>query len=391
MRVGPEMTPSKSGVVPGPRKPRSPGPGSTPAIFRERSGWTPAAAVIKGPPGFMTNSPPEPETGSDALALVPEALRGAIEARGYTSLTPVQQAVLAAEPGRDLRVSSQTGSGKTVAFGLVIGRTLPTLPPATKKGPRVLVMAPTRELAQQVRHELAWLLAPLNLRVLSVTGGTSVRGDLVALRQGAEVVVGTPGRLADHVRSGAVVCDDVAMVILDEADEMLDMGFADELAAVLDKVPSERSMHLVSATFASAVMALANRYQRNPQAIMGTPPGDANADIDHVIHYVARDERLDALVNLLLLAPAEPTLIFTRTREGAAELVRLLREMDLGALLLTGDLDQQERQRTLESFRAGRVRVLVATDVAARGLDVPGITRVIHTDPPEDPDAYTHR
>lgn len=324
------------------------------------------------------------------LYAVPETLRAALQARGFSSLTPVQHAVATAEAGRDLRISSQTGSGKTVAFGLALARELEE-PAADRRLPRALVLTPTRELAQQVHRELSWLLAPLGAKVLSVTGGTSVRGDLRALQDGADVIVGTPGRLADHVRTGAAKCEAVRAVVLDEADEMLEMGFRDELEAVLEAVPEEHRTHLVSATFADAVRNLAERFQEDPVSIEGTPLGDANADIDHVIHLVHRHERDDALFNLLLAAPDEVTLVFVKTREGAAEVVRKLREDGFGALLLTGDLDQRERQRTLEMFRAGRFRILVATDVAARGLDVPGITRVIHADPPDDSDAYTHR
>lgn len=328
------------------------------------------------------------------LYAVPETLRAALLARGFSSLTPVQQAVADAEAGRDLRISSQTGSGKTVAFGLALARDLSAAAEAADAAPgkpKALVLTPTRELAQQVFRELSWLLSPLGLKLLSVTGGTSVRGDHRALKDGADIIVGTPGRLADHVRTGAVACDDVRSIVLDEADEMLEMGFREELETVLDSVPEDHRTHLVSATFADAVSALAERYQREALSLEGTPLGDANEDIDHIIHLVLRHERDDALINLLLAAPEEVTLVFVKTREGAAQLVRQLREEGFGALLLTGDLEQRERQRTLEMFRAGRFRILVATDVAARGLDVPGITRVIHADPPDDADAYTHR
>lgn len=321
---------------------------------------------------------------------VPKTLRSALLARGFSSLTPVQEAVLLAERGRDLRIFSQTGSGKTVAFGLLLARHFEDEPGGSRT-PRALVLAPTRELAQQVHRELTWLLAPLGARVLSVTGGTSMRNDLRALNEGADVVVGTPGRMADHVRTGALRCEAVQAVVLDEADEMLEMGFREELETVLEAVPEEHRTHLVSATFADAVRNLAERFQSEPLAIEATPLGDANADIDHLAYLVLRSERDDALVNLILAAPDDVTLVFVKTREGASELVRKLREEGFGALLLTGDLDQRERQRTLEMFRQGKFRILVATDVAARGLDVPGIARVIHADPPDDPDAYTHR
>jgi ATP-dependent RNA helicase DeaD len=354
---------------------------------------------------------------------VPAPLRDAMLERGFSSLTPVQAAVV--EPGlegRDLRISSQTGSGKTVAVGLVIaawvargegvregrsgegvregrpgegareGRSGEGAPRERSCRPRAIVIAPTRELAAQVSNELAWLLAPLGARTITVTGGTNVGVELRALARGAEVVVGTPGRLLDHLNRGAVDASDARAVVLDEADQLLDLGFRDELEAIVEALPEERQTLLVSATFPRDVLALAERYQSDPVAVAGTPPGDANADIAHVGHLVRADERLDALINLLLLAPPdERTLVFTRTRAGAAELADLLASERFPAASLTGEMEQRERTRTLEAFRSGALKVLVATDVAARGIDVPEIERVIHFDVPDNDEVYTHR
>jgi ATP-dependent RNA helicase DeaD len=338
-------------------------------------------------------------------------LRDAMLERGFTSLTPVQRAVLAPElGGRDLRISSQTGSGKTVAIGLVLAELVgpdggPETGAARAGGdgghgggareracrPRAVVIAPTRELAAQVSGELGWLLGPLGARTVTVTGGTNVGVELRALARGAEVVVGTPGRLLDHLSRGAIDPSSVAAVVLDEADQLLDLGFRDELEAIADAMPEDRQTLLVSATFPREVLALADRFQRDAAPVVGTPPGDANADIAHVGHVVRPDERFDALVNLLLFAPDERTLVFARTRAGAAELADLLAGERFAAAALTGEMDQRERTRTLDAFRAGALRVLVATDVAARGIDVPEVTRVVHADLPDNDEVYTHR
>jgi ATP-dependent RNA helicase DeaD len=325
-----------------------------------------------------------------SLDAVPEALRPALTAKGISTLTAVQTAVLAVDPTRDLRVSSQTGSGKTVAFGFAIERILPAREQRSG-APAALVITPTRELAAQVRQELSWLLEPLKVRVVAVTGGTSVRTEQKVLKSGADIVVGTPGRLADHIRTNSLDCSKLGMVVLDEADEMLDMGFRDEVEAILEATPKERRTHMVSATFPRAVMQLADKFQQNALDVQGTRLGVANADIEHLVHLVLYPERADVIINVLLVAPDESALVFCRTREGAGELARALRGAGFAAASLTGELEQKERTRTLDSFRSGEVRVLVATDVAARGIDLPDVTRVIHADPPEDPDTYTHR
>jgi ATP-dependent RNA helicase DeaD len=330
----------------------------------------------------------------DPLSAVPAALRAALDRRGFSTLTSVQRAVL--EPalgGRDLRISSETGSGKTVAVGFVLAPLLARERDASVRGcrPAALVIAPTRELAAQVKTELGWLFADARQRIVVVTGGTSTRDERRELARGAEIVVGTPGRLLDHLERGAVDPSGVAAVVLDEADQMLDLGFREALEAILSKLPEERSTHLMSATFPREVMALAARYQKNPVAVEGTRLGEANANIDHVVHLVPHARRLDAVINLLLAEPEERTLIFVRTRADTGELAKHLIEAGFHVGALSGDMDQEDRTRTLEAFRAGIIRVVVATDVAARGIDVPEIARVIHADPPSDPDMYTHR
>ncbi len=321
-------------------------------------------------------------------------LARAMQAKGFTTLTAVQEAVLVPElRGRDLRISSQTGSGKTVAIGLALRDALADLEATEGKAarPRALVIAPTRELAKQVEEELAWLFAPLRAHITSVTGGAGYRGELRALRSAPAVVVGTPGRLLDHLGRGSIDASSVQAVVLDEADRMLDMGFREDLEAILGHTSEERRTHLVSATFPREVKRLADRVQREPAHVEGTPLGAANVDIDHVVHLVRPEDRFGAIVNLLLSTPGAQTLVFARTRADVAELGAALADADFDVATLSGEMEQGERNRALAAFKTGRLDGLIATDVAARGIDVQDIARVIHADPPEDADAYTHR
>ena len=333
------------------------------------------------------------------FAAISPVLAAALERRGFSTLTPIQQAVLdPAHQGRDLRLFSQTGSGKTVAVGLVLApeleRVVAERAPAGPSGaatPAVILIAPTRELAAQLARELTWLFEPLGLTVCSVTGGTSYIQEVRALRRGPLVVVGTPGRLLDHLERRSIDPSRVVAAVLDEADQMLDLGFRDDLEAILGKFPEGRRTHLIAATFSREVRALADRYQRDAVAVEGTSLGEANVDIVHVAHLVRPSERDAVIINLLLLAPGERALIFARTREGTAELADRLADAGFSALSLSGELEQRERTRTLDAFRSGKVTTLVATDVAARGLDINDVGRVIHADPPSDPDTFIHR
>ena len=327
------------------------------------------------------------------FSAVPAALVPALLARGFTELTSVQKAVLDPELAeRDLRISSRTGSGKTVAFGFLISALVEKMfDQEAERSTAALILAPTRELAVQVAGELRWLLEPMKVRVACVTGGTSVMGDKRALANKPEVIVGTPGRMLDHLNKGSIDPSAVAMVVLDEADQMLDLGFRDDLEAILAKTPSERRTVLVSATFPRAVMSLAQTYQKNAVSVEGTALGSANEDIAHVVHPVRPDEMGPALVNLLLLADGERTLVFVRTRADAADVAERLVNRGFSARAISGDLEQRDRTRTLDAFRSGAVSILVATDVAARGLDVPDVAWVVHMGLPGDPEALTHR
>ncbi len=329
-----------------------------------------------------------------AFESLPPAIAHALAERGFTSLTTVQEAVL--EPGaigRDLRITSQTGSGKTVAVGFALREVVTGAPQGggSVAKPLALVIAPTRELAKQFEEELTWLFKHVGAKVVSVTGGSAFRDERRALQSGAAVVVGTPGRLLDHLNRGSVDPTGLQVVILDEADRMLDMGFRDELEAILALVPDEHRTHLVSATFPREVQSLANRVQKDPLHVEGTRLGEANADIEHVVHLVMPDERMSALVNLLLAHPEDRTLIFARTRADVADIAHELDRSGFSARAISGDLEQPERVRVLGAFKRGDLRVLVATDVAARGIDVQDVTRVLHAEPPGDADSYTHR
>lgn len=347
--------------------------------------------------GAAGDGQPAPAT---PFASLPAELASALARRGFAQLTSVQEAVARSDTAAtDLRISSQTGSGKTVAVGIAIARSLLAAAPreASALGPTVLVLAPTRELATQVRKELDWLLAAVpDAATEVVTGGTSVGLDRKNLSRRPRVLVGTPGRVLDHLGSGALNPKDVSVVVLDEADQMLDMGFREELEAILAELPEGRRTHLVSATFSGEVLAVASRVQKAPLHLQGSPLGSANTDIEHIAHVVPDRHCYDALVNVLLQHQASEenpgrVLVFTRTRIDTAEVAERLNRDGFKAEPLSGDLAQASRTRTLEAFRRGRVGIIVATDVAARGLDVDGVSLVVHFDPPGDADAMTHR
>ncbi len=342
----------------------------------------------------MTESNAPDSLSTDTLdspfELVPDPLRANLAKRGFADLTPIQQAVVNGEcSGRNLRISSQTGSGKTVALGFALYEAL-TDPKATEV--RALVIVPTRELAHQVESELQWLFEGCpGARSLVVTGGSDIRAEIRRLRAKPTLVVGTPGRLLDHVRSGNLVLSGVREVVLDEADQMLDMGFKDDLDALVAELPQERRSHLVSATFPDMVKRLAEAFQTNPLLLQGTALGQANADIEHVAHLIFERDRYAALVNILLANLGRRCLVFVQKRIDASEVSEALNEDGFSALPLSGDLPQAQRNRTLAAFKAGTVEILVATDVAARGIHVDDVAIVIHEDVPRESEVYTHR
>ncbi|GAB4571813.1 MAG: DEAD/DEAH box helicase [Rhodothalassiaceae bacterium] len=322
------------------------------------------------------------------------ALMAALEERGYSTLTPVQQAMAThAREGGDLLVSARTGSGKTVAFGIAMAATL--LPGDEHFGqagiPRALVIAPTRELALQVRDELSWLFAGTGARVIATVGGMDMRAERRALASGIHLLVGTPGRLRDHVERGALDLSNLSVVVLDEADEMLDMGFREDLEFLLDAAPVGRRTLLFSATVAKPIVELARRYQKNARRVAMTDNAPQHADIAYRAISIAPNDVENGIVNVLRFLDAEAALIFCSTRAHVGHLASRLNNRGLETVTLSGELSQKERSHALQAMRDKRARVCIATDVAARGLDLPHLDLVIHADLPGSKDTLLHR
>ena len=322
------------------------------------------------------------------------ALSRALVAREYSVATAVQVAVLDANAAnRDLLVSAQTGSGKTVAFGLAIAT--PLLGEAERferaAAPMALVIAPTRELAMQVQRELAWLYADTGARVVACVGGMDARAEGRQLDQGAHIVVGTPGRLRDHLERRRLDLSKLRSIVLDEADEMLDLGFREDLEFILEATPTERQTLLFSATMPREIEMLARRYQRDAIRIETIRRDEQHADIEDRAIAVAAHAIANAVVNVLRLHEMRATLVFCSTREAVKRMQARLLERGFSAVALSGELTQHERTQALQALRDGRARVLVATDVAARGLDLPDLALVIHADLPNDRETLLHR
>lgn len=321
-------------------------------------------------------------------------LGDALAARGYSAPTAVQAAVLEDEAlGRDLIVSAQTGSGKTVAFGLamapeMLGTDGKILPART---PLALVIAPTRELAMQVSRELSWLYEPTGARVVTCVGGMDPMRERRALNGGAQIVVGTPGRLRDHLERGALDLTGLAVAVLDEADEMLDMGFREDLEELLDATPDGRRTLLFSATMPKPIVALAKRYQSNALRISTADASSGHGDIAYQAMAIAPADIENAVVNLLRFHEAETAILFCATRDNVRHLHSSLTERGFAVVALSGEHSQNERNHALQALRDRRARVCVATDVAARGIDLPGLSLVIHVEVPRDAETLQHR
>jgi ATP-dependent RNA helicase DeaD len=325
---------------------------------------------------------------------LPPRLAAALAARGYAEPTPVQAAVLERQAeGRDLIVSAQTGSGKTVAFGLAMAPQLlaPSGEAPYLREPAALIIAPTRELALQVSRELIWLYGPAGARIATCVGGMDASKERRALAQGAHIVVGTPGRLRDHLERGALDLSKLKAAVLDEADEMLDMGFREDLEEILDATPPERRTLLFSATMPRPIVALAKRYQKDALRISTVGEERGHGDIAYQAMTVAPADIENAVVNLLRLHEAESALLFCATRENVRRLHSSLTERGFSAVALSGEHSQNERNQALQALRDGRARVLVATDVAARGIDLPNLTLVVHVELPRDAETLQHR
>ncbi|MCK1587975.1 DEAD/DEAH box helicase [Bradyrhizobium sp. 169] len=321
-------------------------------------------------------------------------LARALAERNYDRPTPVQLAVLTDEAAdRDLLVSAQTGSGKTLAYGLAMAKDL--LGDAERferaGAPLALIVAPTRELALQVHRELAWLYEHASGRVVSCVGGMDPRREQRELAAGAHIVVGTPGRLCDHLRRGRLDISELKVVVLDEADEMLNLGFREDMEFILKTTPDTRRTLMFSATFPRGIVALAKQYQQRAFRIEVAGDEGGHADIEYRAIRIAPGDAEHAVVNVLRFYEAPSALVFCSTRDGVRHLQAALLERGFSVVALSGELTQNERTTALQSLRDGRSRVCVATDVAARGIDLPSLDLVIHADLPNDAEVMQHR
>ena len=321
-------------------------------------------------------------------------LAAALSAKGYDSLTPVQEAVLAETlRGRDLLVSAQTGSGKTVAFGLAIEPEVlggqEQLLFADK--PIALVVAPTRELALQVAREFEWLYGPAGAHLATCVGGMDYRTERRALDRGAHVVVGTPGRLRDHIERGSLDLSEIKAVVLDEADEMLDLGFAEDLEFILGAAPETRRTLMFSATVPKEIEKLAATYQRDAARVQVAGEARQHVDIAYQALSVLPRDKEHAIFNVLRLHESQTAIVFCKTRANVNHLFARMGNRGFQVVALSGELSQAERSHALQALRDGRARVCIATDVAARGIDLPGLELVIHADLPTNPETLLHR
>jgi ATP-dependent RNA helicase DeaD len=325
--------------------------------------------------------------GFESLGLTGKTLKG-IQAAGYESPTPVQgQAIPILMSGSDLIAEAHTGTGKTAAFALPILEHLQL----GKKSPQALILCPTRELALQVSEAIYRLSRTPELRVLPIYGGQPIDRQLRALRAGVSIVVGTPGRLLDHIRRKTLKLDAINMVVLDEADEMLAMGFIEDIGLIFDELPENRQIALFSATMPPPIVRLAGKYLRNAQKVTIASKPHTVPRIRQSYYEVSRHEKVDALSRILDMETPGPTIIFCNTKRESDMLGDHLRGRGYKADTLHGDLAQPARDKVMRRFREGQVDVLVATDVAARGLDIESVTHVINFDVPWDAESHTHR
>ncbi len=321
------------------------------------------------------------------LPLTPEVMKG-IEELGFTELFPIQaQAMIPLLEGKDVIGQAQTGTGKTAAFGI------PMVERVDPKNKRVqgLVLAPTRELAIQVAQRISKFSKYTNVKVLPVYGGESINRQIRALQRGVHIVVGTPGRTIDHIRRGTLNLSSTKVIVLDEADRMLDMGFIDDINYILSKVPKDRQLSLFSATIDKSVMNVCHRYMKNPEKILVSKDEIALEQLNQYYMVVNPRNKLGYLLTMLKTNNVAKSIIFCNTRRGTDWLARKLRSHRYSAEPMHAGFTQAQRDRVSNAFRNGRFDFLVATDVAARGLDIQGITHIINYDVPVEATVYFHR
>jgi ATP-dependent RNA helicase RhlE len=328
----------------------------------------------------------------DQLGLRAELL-SAVASQGYTSPTPIQtKAIPVILEGVDILAGAQTGTGKTAAYALPIVQMLSAEPPAKKKRqPRALVLVPTRELAAQVGEAMQDYGRRVSLRATVIYGGININAQIMRLNRGVDIVVATPGRLLDHANRRTLDLSKVKFLVLDEADRMLDLGFIDDILEVAAFLSPKRQTLLFSATYPASIQALADEILNNPIRIEAAPPNLAADGVTQVVYRVARQRKRELLAGLIIKENWSQAMVFTRTRYGADKLTEQLLADDIAAAAIHSSKSQSLRTRTLGDFKRGRVRILVATDVAARGLDINGLPQVVNYDLPEIPENYVHR
>ena len=330
---------------------------------------------------------------TNSIPVAPQ-LAANLDLRGYKTLTPIQEAVLTNEMiGKDALVSAQTGSGKTVAFGLSISSNL--LDKKSKvistRLPGALVIAPTRELALQVKSELEWLYAKTSISIASCVGGMDMRTEKRNLNKNPNIILGTPGRLKDYIERGVLDLSALCVVVLDEADEMLNLGFREELEFILHSTPKNRRTLLFSATISKGIERLASRYQNNALRISTLVKNEQHLDIEYQAITVAARDTEHAIMNVLRYHDANNALVFCGTRANVNHLAARLNNRGFSVVSISGELSQKERLNALRSMRNGQSKVCVATDVAARGIDLPNLELVIHADLPKTKESLLHR
>ena len=324
-----------------------------------------------------------------ALGLQPDLLR-AVARQGYTEPTPVQrEAIPLVLAGRDLLAGAQTGTGKTAAFVLPMLQRLAASPSRDRRI-RALILAPTRELAIQVEESVRTYSGG-SVRSTAIFGGVGFGGQVGALRRGAEIVVATPGRLLDHSRQGTIDLRAVEILVLDEADRMLDMGFIRDIRQVLALLPDRRQNLLFSATFSRDIRSLAEGLLDRPASVQVTPENTAVELVDQVVHPVDRERKRELLTHLVRTRVIDQALVFTRTKHGANRLAEQLNRDGIASAAIHGNKSQSQRVRALSDFKAGRILLLVATEVAARGLDIEALPHVVNFELPMVPSDYVHR
>lgn len=321
-----------------------------------------------------------------SMGLKDELLR-MIAAKGYDTPTPIQvKAIPLALTGRDLMGKAQTGSGKTAAFGLpVLNQIIP------RQGLQALILCPTRELALQVADEISALGKLLPVFCLPVYGGQSIELQFRSLRRNPEIVVATPGRLLDHLTRKTIDLSLIKFVVLDEADEMLDMGFIPDVENILSQCPAERNTYLFSATLFSEIKNLGSKFMKDPLVVEVDTPELTVPSVEQYYYRTNPRQKVETICRLIDVSQPRVSLIFCRTKKGAHTLASTLNRRGYPAQALHGDMSQRERDYVMENFRSGQVQILVATDLAARGLDIDIITHVFNFDIPDDPDVYVHR